>query len=254
MSGKRKPLGIGRWLILIICAIVFCGCLAYLGMWLKDNISEQKDFREISQKMHEKDTGLEDIYALNKDVVGWITIEDTRIDYPVMQSVDDPEYYLHRDFNRAYSESGTPFLDAKSRVGDQPTWNWFIYGHNMKYGSMFHDLLEYDSSDFRDSHSIVGLQIITGVKNGRPVIEKGEYEVFAAARSKIRDRNSGAFKYYEYAGFDDEKSFNRYIRGVKKEALYDTGITPEFGDQLITLSTCAYHTDNGRFYIVAVKR
>ncbi|MDO4175929.1 MAG: class B sortase [Bacillota bacterium] len=253
MSKKRKPLGPARWAILIACAIVFCGCLAYLGMWVKDNVEEQNDFKEVSQ-VHEKKDGLAEVYAMNQDAVGWITIDDTNIDYPVMQTIDDPEYYLHRDFKKGYSESGTPFLDAASRTGDEPTWNWLIYAHNMKFGSMFHDLLEYDSKDFWEKHSTVKLQIITGVKNGKPVIEEGEYEIFAAARSKIRDKYSKKFKYYDYAGFTDEKSFNAFIKGVKKEALYDTGITPEYGEQLITLSTCAYHDDNGRFYVVAVRK
>ncbi|MDO4833547.1 MAG: class B sortase [Bacillota bacterium] len=254
MSKKRKPLGIGRWIILVICAIVFCGSLAYLGMWFKESLSARKNFSEVSEKMHESGNGLADIYALNRDTIAWVSIEDTKIDYPVMQTKDDPEYYLRRDFNREYSESGTPFMDAGSRVGDEPTWNWFIYGHNMKFGTMFHDLLEYDSRDFWEEHRTLELQIITGLKEGKPVIERGEYEIFAAARSKIREKDSGAFKYYGYARFDDEEKFHAFVRGVKEEALYDTGITPKFGQQLVTLSTCAYHVDSGRFYIVAVRK
>lgn len=254
MSKKRKPLGTGRWAVLIICAIVFCGCLAYLGNWAKEGITAQKSFDEISEKVQESDTGLADLYAENQDIIGWVKIDDTRIDYPVMQTVEDPEYYLHRDFQRAYSDAGTPFMDALSRVGEEPTCNWLIYGHHMRIGTMFHDLVEYDSADFWDEHRTVKLQVITGIENGEPVIDEGEYEIFAAARSKIRDRNSTAFKYYEYAGFDDEESFDTYIRGVKNESLYDTGITPEYGQQIVTLSTCAYHDENGRFYIAAVRK
>ena len=166
-----------------------------------------------------------------------------------MQTPDDPEYYLHRDFNRNYSESGTPFLDPANIVipRENATWNWLIYGHNMKFETMFHDLQKFDSKEFWETHRTFSFDVYNPIIG---VTEHSEYEIFAAARSIIRTKGSDAFKYYQYGGCTDEESFCEYIEGLKSESIYDTGIKPCFREQLVTLSTCAYHTSEGRFYIV----
>lgn len=243
---KKKPLGLGRWIVLIICAIVFCGCGAYLGLYAKDKVQADHGLKKLKA---EEGVDFEGLYAKNHDFIGWVCVDGTKIDYPVMQTKEDPEFYLHRDFDKEWSESGTPFLDASAEVSPEPTWDWLIYGHNMKFGTMFHDLLEYASVDFWKEHSTFTFDVYSPETG---VIE-GEFEIFAAARSKIREKGSNAFKYYQYSGYTDEETFNEFVAGVRSEALYDTGITPQYGDQLVTLSTCAYHTDNGRFYIVGRK-
>ena len=246
----RKPLGLVRWILIVICLIVFCGSAAHLLLYAKDKMDAEKDF---SQLRDARD--LSELYAQNNDLVGWINVPDTKIDYPVMQTVDDPEFYLHMDFDKEYSASGTPFLDAASVVLPRTdadgnlldvTWNWLIYGHNMKFGTMFHDLQEYDSQEFWDKHRTFTFDVYDPATGNT---YRGEYEIFAVSRSQIRAEDSDAFAYYQYAGCVDEESFNEYVAGVKAESSYDTGITPQYGDQIVTLSTCAYHTDEGRFYI-----
>ena len=246
-KGKTKPLGLVRWILIIICAMVFCGSAAHLLLYSKDKIAAEKEFKQI----RESSADLSGLYAQNSDLIGWITVPDTRINYPVMQTVDDPEFYLHRDFKKEYSASGTPFVDAVSVVLPTEertvTWNWLIYGHNMKFGTMFHDLQEYDSKEFWESHKTFSFDYYDP-ESGET--STGEYEIFAVSRSNIKAEDSKAFKYYEYAGYTSEEKFDEYVAGVKAESSYDTGITPEFGDRLVTLSTCAYHTKEGRFYIV----
>lgn len=232
-------------ILIIICLIIFFVSAAYLLLYSKDKMDAEQKFRMI----REDTPDLSGFYEQNHDLIGWIRIDGTRIDYPVMQTPDDPEYYLHRGFSRDYSESGTPFMDAASIVvpRENATWNWLIYGHNMKFGTMFHDLQKYDSKEFLDKHRNFSFDVYdpnTGIT------EHGEYEIFTAAQSKIRAKNSDAFRYYQYAGFTDEQSFCEYIAGLKSESIYDTDITPGFGEQLVTLSTCAYHTAGGRLYIV----
>ena len=232
-------------ILIIICMIVFCGSAAYLLLYSKDKLDAEQKFSMIQ----DGDSDLSELYEQNHDLIGWIRIDGTRIDYPVMQTPDDPEYYLHRDFKRDYSESGTPFIDAASIAVPKKnaTWNWLIYGHNMKFGTMFHDLQKYDSKEFWEKHRTFSFDVYdpdTGIT------EHGEYEILAAARSKIRAKNSDAFRYYQYAGCTDEQSFCEYIEGLKSESIYDTDITPDFGEQLVTLSTCAYHTSGGRLYII----
>ena len=232
-------------ILIIISLIVFCGSAAYLLLYSKDKLDAEQDFSAIRSNTPD----LKDLYGQNNDLIGWIRIDGTRIDYPVMQMPNDPEYYLHRDFNRDYSESGTPFMDAASIAmpEENATWNWLIYGHNMKFGTMFHDLQKYDSKGFWEKRRTFSFDVYNPSTG---VTEHGKYEIFAAARSKIRAKDSNAFKYYQYAGCTDEQSFCEYIAGLKSESIYDTDITPCFGEQLVTLSTCAYHADGGRFYIV----
>ena len=235
-------------ILIIICLIVFFGSAAYLLMYSKDKLDAEQNFSKIRSGTPD----LSELYEQNRDMIGWVRIGGTRINYPVMQTPDDPEYYLHRDFKREYSESGTPFMDADSIAvpNENATLNWLIYGHNMKFGTMFHDLQKYDSKKFWNKHRTFSFDVYdpnTGTT------EHGEYEIFAVARSNIRTKDSDTFRYYQYARCTDEKSFYEYIEGVKSESIYDTDITPNFGEQLVTLSTCAYHTDGGRIYIVGRK-
>ena len=245
-KGKRQPIGLVRWILIIICAMVFCGSAAYLLLYSKDKVEAEKDFKQLRESSRDLST----VYAQNSDLIGWVQVPDTRIDYPVMQTKDDPEFYLHRDFKKESSVSGTPFLDAASVVlgsDEDITWNWLIYGHHMKFGTMFHDLLEYEDKEFWEGHKTFTFAVYDP-ETGKT--DDGEYEVFAVSRSQIRAEDSSAFQYYQYAGLTSEEKFNEYVAGVKSEASYDTGITPEFGDQIVTLSTCAYHVKEGRFYIV----
>ncbi|MCR5034286.1 MAG: class B sortase [Clostridia bacterium] len=247
-KGKRQPIGLVRWIIIIICAMVFCGSAAHLLLYATDKMAAEKDFKELRESVRDLST----VYAQNSDLVGWINVPGTKIDYPVMQTKDDPEFYLHRDFKKESSASGTPFLDAGSTVlprseDEEVTWNWLIYGHHMKFGTMFHDLMEFEDKKFWEGHKTFTFAVYDPA-TGKT--DNGEYEVFAVSRSKIRAEDSDAFKYYQYAGLTSEEKFNEYVAGVEAESSYDTGITPEFGDQLVTLSTCAYHTKEGRFYVV----
>ena len=244
-KGKKQPLGLVRWILIIICAIVFCGSAAHLLLYAKDKMDAENDFK----KIRENSRDLSSLYEQNSDLIGWIQVPDTRIDYPVMQTKDDPEFYLHNDFNKEYSVSGTPFLDAGSTVlgpEEDITWNWLIYGHNMKFGTMFHDLQEFDSKEFWDKHKTFTFDVYDPATGET---DNGTYEIFAVSRSQIRAEDSTAFKYYQYGGYTTEEKFAEYIAGVKAESSYDTGITPEYGDQIVTLSTCAYHTNEGRMYI-----
>lgn len=250
---KKAPLGTGRKIVLVLCMIVFVMASCILLDYYIDGKNQQEAFVELNELKVEKedlktDKGTVlgkyvDLYLLNDDIIGWIKIKGTKIDYPVMQTQSNPEYYLHRDFNKEYSAAGTPFMDAYSDIFI-PTSNFLIYGHNMKNGTMFHELLKYESKSFYTEHKTFEFNTI--YKGGQ-----GTYEVIAAGYSKIYPVNSTKFKYYQYADITTEAEFNQYVNGVKALSIYDTGVSAEYGDQLVTLSTCAYHTDEGRFFVVA---
>lgn len=249
---KKPPLSLGRKVILVLCMIIFVGSAGILLDYYVNGLQEQKALEGLNAMKVEKadlvtDKGIiigkyVDLYNANNDIIGWIKIKGTMVDYPVMQTQNDPEYYIHRGFDKEYSNAGTPFMDAYSDIF-VPTSNFVIYGHNMKNGTMFHDLLKYESKEFYEKHKTFKFDTI--YKGGQ-----GTYEIVAAAYSQIYPKNSKKFKYYRYPGITTEGSFNEFVRGVKSLSIYDTGVTPEFGDQLVTLSTCAYHTKEGRFFIV----
>lgn len=178
------------------------------------------------------------LYEQNNNFVGWITIEDTNIGYPVMQSVDDPDFYLKHGFDKSYSDYGVPYLDEACATGLSN--NLVIYGHNMKNGTMFHDLLKYSATGYWEEHPIIRFDTLS---------QLNEYQVVLAFRF---DTNNETFRYNEYTDMNEEE-FIEFMEECRSRQLYDTGVTVEYGDELLTLSTCEYSYENGRFVVLAKK-
>lgn len=185
----------------------------------------------------------QDLYLQNNDMVGWIKIEDTKINYPVMQSKDNPNFYLKHGFDKAYTDYGCPYIQENCDV-DIPSDNLIIYGHNMKDSSMFSGLMNYTDKSFWESHKTISFDTLT---------EKCDYEIIAAFKTVVYTDSPESFKYYQFVNADTADEFNAYITKCKELALYDTGVTAEYGDKLITLSTCEYSRNNGRMVVVAKK-
>lgn len=185
----------------------------------------------------------QDLYLQNNDMVGWIKIEDTKINYPVMQSKDNPNFYLKHGFDKAYTDYGCPYIQENCDV-DIPSDNLIIYGHNMKDCSMFSGLMKYTDKSFWESHKTISFDTLT---------EKCDYEIIAAFKTVVYTDSPESFKYYQFINADTGDEFNAYITKCKELALYDTGVTAEYGDKLITLSTCEYSRNNGRMVVVAKK-
>lgn len=179
-----------------------------------------------------------DVYAKNSDLVGWISIPGTRIDYPVMQTKDNPNFYLKHAFDKSYSSYGVPYMQENCDVGISD--NLMLYGHHMNNGSMFSDLCKYESEDFYQDHKTIHFDTLDSF---------GEYEVIAAFKTVAYSEQG--FKYYHFVRAEQEEDFDEFIAKCKELALYDTGVTAEYGDQLITLSTCEYSRTNGRMVVVA---
>ena len=226
-----------RWVLVI--ALLVAGVMIGRTLWM--NFDAAKAFSQLASLVDPSRQNYQEVAAMNSDFFGWIKIDDTVIDYPVMHTPNDPEYYLHTDFDGDYSDSGCLFMDAECYEGGN---NYLIYGHHMINGSMFGSLPEYEDYDYYTNHKIVHFDTLNSV---------GDYEVCAVFMSQVYDDYDDVFKYYEYKSLDDEYTFNTYVANVKALSLYDTGITPVYGDKLITLSTCNYHTSDGRFVVVARK-
>lgn len=178
------------------------------------------------------------VHEQNSDFVGWISIPGTNIDYPVMQTIDNSNYYLKHSFEKQYSDYGVPYVQENCNLALSD--NCVIYGHHMNNGTMFADLCKYADEDFYREHKTIRFDTLSGF---------GEYEVVAAFKTVAYSEQG--FKYYHFVNADSAEDFDAYIAKCKELALYDTGVSAEYGDRLITLSTCEYSRQNGRMVVVA---
>lgn len=182
-----------------------------------------------------------DAFLANEDMGAWIQIPGTNIDYPVMWTPRDEEYYLYRDFDGSDNKNGCLILDTDSCL-EPLTTNLIIHGHNMKSGAMFGHLTDYQQEDFCREHKDIILYTEECQRN---------YEVIAVFRSQVFRKSEDVFKFYMFFQADTQEEFDDFYNNIKELSLYDTGVTAELGDRFITLSTCTYHVENGRFVVVA---
>lgn len=183
----------------------------------------------------------EEMAAENPDFVGWIKIDGTKLDYPLMYTPEEPEKYIRKNFDGNFSVGGLPFISGDCSLEPRSD-NLIIYGHNMTNGTMFHCLMNYDQINYWREHPVIYLSSL---------YEEKEYEILAALYDRVYQKSDTCFKFYQFVDAENKEAFNEAISYFKEHALYDTGVTAEYGDKLITLVTCSYHVDNGRFVIVA---
>ena len=252
-----------RKLIVALSSLVAVLCFGYFGVYYffaartsmdyeqlsdlkgSDALSETQEKNDFS--LHKSSVKLPDIldeyktlYSKNKRLIGWLKIDDTNIDYPVMQT-ENNEYYLDHNFNQEYDKNGSLFLDCDCNVYPRST-NMIIYGHHMKSGSMFGNLQQYAKESYGKKHSVIEFDTI---------YEKATYQVMYVFRSQVYNEDDVVFKYYQFIEANSEEEFNFYMKEMASMSLYDTGVTANFGDSLLTLSTCDSSQTDGRFVVVA---
>ncbi len=180
-------------------------------------------------------------FLSNEDMGAWLQIPGTEIDYPVMWTPEDEEYYLYRGFDGSENKNGSLILDTDSCLNPLTT-NLIIHGHNMKSGAMFGCLTDYEDESYYQGHKDIILYTEECQRN---------YEVIAVFRSQVFRKSDDVFKFYNFFQADTQEEFDDFYDNIKEMSLYDTGVTAEFGDRFITLSTCVYHVETGRFVVVA---
>ena len=180
-------------------------------------------------------------FLANEDMGAWLKIEGTVIDYPVMWTPREETYYLYRNFEGKEDQNGCLMLDTDSCL-DPLTTNLIIHGHNMRSGAMFGNLMKYEDEAYCKEHSSITLYTRD--------LER-RYEVIAVFRSQVFKKTDRVFKFYKFFQADTQEEFDDFFENIKALSLYNTGVTASFGDRFITLSTCAYHVENGRFVVVA---
>ena len=255
-----------RKLVIALCSAAAVICLGYVAVYSWFTQRTDNTYQELSElkekpvstavapaptpqytldgKREEKEV-LEEYKNLlnkNKKLIGWIKIDDTNIDYPVMQTSDN-EYYLDHNLNQEYDKNGSIFMDKDCDVL-KPSTNYILYGHHMRSGKMFGELNKYEKVSYYEEHPYIQFDTI---------YEKGIYQVMYAFRSKVYSEDEIVFKYYQFIDANSAQEFDSYMKEMASMSFYDTGVTAEYGDQLLTLSTCDYQETDGRFVVVAKK-
>ncbi len=250
--------------IVIVLLVFGLGCIAFFARYYFNARKVNNEARELSklktsemapiikvEQVLKKEYGTETVipeildeykilYNKNKSLIGWIKIDDTIIDYPVMQTYDN-EYYLKHNFNQQKDSNGCIFLDCNCDVILGNT-NFILYGHHMNSGTMFSSIVKYANENYYAKHKIIEFDTI---------YEKGKYEVMYAFRSHVYNTDEITFKYYQFIDANSSEEFDSYMEEMDKMSLIDTGVTASYGDRLLTLSTCDYQEANGRFVVVA---
>lgn len=251
-----------RKLTVLMCSLVAVLCFGYFGIYYffsgraqaqYENLVQLKGdsrlagtlFREVH---HSEDEVIEleileeyqTLYHKNKKLIGWLKIDDTNIDYPVMQSKDE-EYYLTHNFNQEYDRNGSIFMDPACDVLKSGT-NLILYGHHMRSGNMFGDLDKYESREYMEKHATIEFDTL---------YEKGTYKVMYVFRDRLRQDTEITFKYYQFIEANSAEEFASNMNAMAEMSFYDTGVKAAWGDQLLTLSTCDSREEDGRFVVVA---
>lgn len=163
---------------------------------------------------------LKSLQKLNKDMAGWLTIADTEIDYPILQSTDN-DYYLHHNYKNEKARAGSIFKDYRN-TNEFLDKNTIIYGHNMKDGSMFADLRKYLDKDFFKAHPTFSYE--SGLTNYK-------VEIFSVYETTTDF-------YYIETDFPGKQDFDDYLEKVQQQSIYKSNVKVSSKDRIITLSTC----------------
>lgn len=252
-----------RKIIVVLASIVAVASFAYFGVYYYNSARTSMSYDQLAElkgsdalvsnqekntfSIHKEAVQLPDVldeyktlYEKNKKLIGWLKIDDTNIDYPVMQT-DNNEYYLDHNFNQEHDNNGSLFLDCDCNIYPRST-NLIIYGHHMKSGNMFGNLQQYAKESYGKSHSLIQFDSI---------YEKATYQVMYVFRSQVYNEDDLVFKYYQFINANSEEEFDSYMREMAAMSLYDTEVTASYGDSLLTLSTCDNSQTDGRFVVVA---
>ena len=196
----------------------------------------------VISKEIERMTKIKKLQEENSDIVGWIEIEGTNINYPVLQG-EDNKYYLTHNYKKEKSQKGSIFL-SKDYDLKLPSDNLLIYGHNLISGQMFNNLLKYKNREFYEKHPNIRF---TTAK------EDLKFEIISAFYSKVFLKSEeNVFRYYNFVTAKSEKDYNNFVENAKRASLYDTDKEAKYGDRLITLVTYSYHVEDGRFVVIGV--
>lgn len=248
----KKNLFVSLIGIFTLTLLVSTGMLVHYSA---DSAKQTEQYKELAEMVEQTETDTPEtvqqpdtilseymeLHEQNQDMVGWISIEGTKLNYPVMQSIDEPDFYLKHGFDKEYTSYGCPYVQENCNVL-APLDNLVIYGHHMNDGYMFAVLDQYKKETFWKEHKTIRFDTLT---------EQKDYEIVAAFKTVVYTDSPDSFKYYRFTNAENQEAFDAYVAKCKDLSFYDTGVTAKYGDKLITLSTCEYSQKNGRVVVVA---
>lgn len=241
-------------IVLLLLIVVFVCGIGYTIYYLYNSYKDKKDNTNIldnvivddtpvTEEKTEKMLQLEELQKENNEIIGWLEIEDTNINLPVCQTTDN-DFYLTHNYKKENSKGGSLFLDKNFDLINGSS-NYLIYGHRNTQGLMFEDLLKYSKEDFYNNHKTIKF---TTNK------DDSVYEIMSVFYSRVYyKKEKDVFRYYNFVNANNEEEYNDFVNNCKKSSIYNTGVTANYGDQLLTLSTCEYSQEDGRFVVVAKK-
>ncbi len=251
-SNKKKKI-ILTILMSILIVIAVSGII-YISYYTITSFKDKRDYADIlsnieinkddiKEEKTERMLQLEELQKENDEIIGWLEVEGTDISYPVTQAKDN-DFYLTHNYKKEYSKAGCLFLDKDFDMINGSS-NYLIYGHRNKNGIMFESLLKYSKEDFYKEHTKI--RFTTNKDDSK-------YEIMSIFYSRVYYQSEqNVFRYYYFVNAENEEEYNEYVNNCKNASIFDTGVTATYGDQLLTLSTCEYSQEDGRFVIVAKK-
>lgn len=249
---KKKLTKLARWFLRLVL-VVSIAVAGYSGFQLYKGIKDYRDSENAYQNLAQNTEGqteetivtdqgerhnftkanFEALAEINPDVVGWLSLEDTVINYPIVQGSDN-EYYLHHLFTKEYNNTGCIFMDVDN-AKDFSDLNTVLYAHHMRNGSMFAELEGYRDQEYYDTHRELVLQ----TPSGNYLVEP-----FAGLLTD-------GYSDYIQIGFQDGDSFLSYVNQMRSQSTFQSDVTITAEDRILTMSTCRYDVDNGRYAVFA---
>ncbi|MBO7703700.1 MAG: class B sortase [Solobacterium sp.] len=247
---KRRLSRGGRAILRIILAISiavagYSGFQLYMGLkeyresenayeaLAGENASEGSETvaTEEGQVLQYEKVNFEALAAINSDVAGWLSLEGTVINYPIVHGTDN-EYYLEHLFNKETNHTGCIFIDADN-AGDFSDKNTAMYAHHMRNGSMFAELENYREQSYYDSHKELVLQ----TPNGTYLIQP-----FAGILTD-------GYADYIRLSFGSTEEFLSFVDEVRSQSTFQSDVEVLMTDRIVTMSTCRYDVENGRYAV-----
>lgn len=249
---RRSPL---VKVLLFVFILIFIGSVGYLGYYYWKSAQNRANYQTLREVYDtptliapagypsDYDKSFAALWEINPDIVGWISIDGTDLDYPVVQTTDNTKYY-RTNFEGEYSEHAVPFVDAAVDLS-KPSTNTIIYGHNIRTdGQMFNILKGYTSLEYYQQHPVVQFD---------SVYRKGKYKIISVFYTSTLSEHGEVFPYHEFIDAANDQETQDYIDNVLIRSIINTGVDVLPSDELLTLSTCSYEFQEARFVIVARK-
>lgn len=243
---KQKAEKIKLLAIISIFIIIIVFSAIYIFNWLRENQKNKNIMENITEEMvgtniientpndenfKAENINIENLKNKNPDTVGWIKVNGTKIEYPVVKTKDN-DFYMNHSFDKNYNSSGWIFMDCLNKF-DGTDKNIVIYGHNRRNDSMFGTLKNILTTDWQENVENHKITLIT--ESG-----KTNYQVFSVYRIEVED-------YYITTNFSNNQDYNRFIKTIKTRSVKDFQVEVTEKDQILTLSTCA---DNNKYRVV----